>query len=55
MAEFDLKEPRVYLFFSADIIGSTRKKQDAQEELCISSWIENVVFNLALSQQMVDF
>lgn len=45
MAEFDLKEPRVYLFFSADIIGSTRKKQDAQEELCISSWIENVVFN----------
>jgi hypothetical protein len=42
------KEPQVYVFFSADLIGSTQKKQYAQKQddekaLCISSWVSNVV------------
>ena len=43
MPEYNPKEPQVYIFFSADLIGSTRKKQEAQGGLCISSWVSNVV------------
>lgn len=48
MPEYNPKEPQVYIFFSADLIGSTQKKQFAQRQdgrngLCISSWVSNVV------------
>lgn len=43
MDVLDPKEPQVYIFFSADLIGSTRKKQNAQGGLCISSWVSNAV------------
>ena len=48
MPEYNPKEPQVYICFSADLIGSTQKKQFAQRQdgrngLCISSWVSNVV------------
>lgn len=43
MVDFNPKEPRVYIFFSADLVGSTQKKQEPQDALCINSWVPNIV------------